>query len=282
MTSLKTVLITGCSDDGIGSGLALSFQQRNYHVFATARDLQKMEKLRNLPNVTLLTLDVCNKDHITAAVAAVAKHTGDKLDYLVNNAGRNHFMPILDEDIEVTKKIYDTNVWGPLALTQAFAPLLIRARGTIAFITSISGYLNVPYMGSYAGSKRSIELIADTLRLELAPFHVRVLCVVTGAVKTMGQTYFGDFKLPENSLYRPIEETIASRAQGGDGNPREDLMVYSGKVVSEITDGKLSKFWCGSGAGFIRFGTSYLPESFMDNAVSRGTAVDVLAAQNKG
>ncbi|KAL4947596.1 hypothetical protein BDW69DRAFT_178112 [Aspergillus filifer] len=281
MASRKTVLITGCSDNGIGSGLALTFQQQGYHVFATARNPEKMAKLRDLPHVTLLTLEVCNKDHITAAVEAVTKHTNGKLDYLVNNAARNHFMPILDEDLETTKKLYDTNVWGPLAVTQAFAPLLISARGTITFITSIAGHLNVPYMGTYAASKRSVEIIAETLRLELAPFHVRVLSVVTGAVKTMGQTYFNDFQLPEGSLYRPIEQTIATRAQGGDGNAREDLMVYSRSVVKEITNGTSSRFWCGAGAGFMRFGTALLPSSLLDNAVSRGTGVDVLASQNK-
>ncbi|KAL4919866.1 FAD-binding domain-containing protein [Aspergillus aurantiobrunneus] len=269
-------------DDGIGSGLALTFHQRNYHVFATARNPDKMANLKDLPNVTLLTLDVCDQSHITAAVDAVAAHTGGgTLDYLVNNAGRNHFMPILDEDLEVTKRLYETNVWGPVAVTQAFAPLLIKARGTVAFITSISGYLNVPYMGSYAGSKRSLELIAETLRLELAPFHVRVLSVVTGAVKTMGQTYFGDFKLPEDSLYKPVEEAIASRAQGGDGNKREDLMAYSAKVVTEITNGKAAKFWCGAQAGATKFGVTYLPGSWMDKGVSAGTGIDVLTAQNR-
>ncbi|KAL2802829.1 hypothetical protein BJX63DRAFT_425776 [Aspergillus granulosus] len=234
----KTVLITGCSDDGIGSGLTLTFHERDYHVFATARNPDKMSKLKHLPNVTHLTLDVSDNSHISDAVEAVKEHTGGTLDYLVNNAGRNHFMPTLDEDLDATRKIYETNVWGPVAVTQAFAPLLIKAKGTIAFITSIAGHLNVPYMGTYSASKRSIEIIADTLRLELSPFHVRVLCVVTGAVKTMGQTYFGDWKLPEDSLYKPIEETIANRARGGDGNPREDLMKYSRKVVTGIVSGK--------------------------------------------
>ncbi|KAL4887662.1 hypothetical protein BJY04DRAFT_212690 [Aspergillus karnatakaensis] len=172
MSSRKTVLITGCSDDGIGSGLALTFQRRNYHVFATARNLAKITKLRDLPHVTILELDVCNSEHITAAVAAVREHTGSTLDYLINNAGRNHFMPILDDNIEFARGIFDINIWVPLALTQSFAPLLIRARGTITFVTSSSGHLNVPYMDTYSASKRSLEIIAETLRLELAPFHV--------------------------------------------------------------------------------------------------------------
>lgn len=72
---------------------------------------------------------------------------GGALNYLINNASHNHFMPILDKDLSVTRKLFDNNIWGPLTLTQAFAPLLIKARGTVVFITSISGYINVPYMG---------------------------------------------------------------------------------------------------------------------------------------
>ena len=143
----QSVLITGCSDDGIGYGLALTFQQRGYLVFATTRDVKKMSKLQGLPNVKLLELDVTETDQIAAAARVVRDQTGGTLDYLINNAGRNHFMPILDEDLNATRAIFDTNVWGPVAVTQAFAPLLIKAKGRIVFITSISGYVNVPWMG---------------------------------------------------------------------------------------------------------------------------------------
>lgn len=146
--ALKTVLITGCSDDGIGNGLALTFQKQGYHVFATARNVGKMTKLNGLSNVTLLQLDVTEPSQIEAAVAAVQAQTGGTLDVLINNAGRNHFMPYLDEDVEQVKALYDINVWGPLRVTKAFAPLLIKAQGSIAFITSISGYVNVPFMGN--------------------------------------------------------------------------------------------------------------------------------------
>ncbi len=147
MTSSKTALITGCSDGGIGSALAVVLQQRGYHVFATARDPNKMKKLERLPNVTMLKLDVTSRSDINAAVDAVARHTGGTLSCLINNAGRNHFMPMLDEDIGKLKDLYEVNVWGPLALAQSFAPLVIKSKGMMVFITSISGYINCPWMG---------------------------------------------------------------------------------------------------------------------------------------
>jgi NAD(P)-dependent dehydrogenase (short-subunit alcohol dehydrogenase family) len=106
-----------------------------------------MASLKDLPNVTFLALDVTNRSHIQAAVEAVSSQTGGKLLCLVNNAARNHFMPLLDDDIDAAKAIFETNVWGPLAMTQAFAPLLIEAQGTLVNITSIAGHGAVPTMG---------------------------------------------------------------------------------------------------------------------------------------
>lgn len=231
--SNQTVLITGCSDGGIGAALAVLFQQRGWHVFATTRDPAKMGSLRDLPNVTLLALDVVKSKDIKAAVQAVSEKTGGTLDCLISNAGRNHFMPILDEDLDAVRNIFEINLMGPMALTHAFAPLLIKAKGIAVYVTSISGYLNIPYMGksrhllsahtprsltrssvgTYAASKRGLEIVAETLRLELAPFGVDVMEVVTGGVKSMGQTYFGDVKLPQGSLYKSIEDTFVSRAR---------------------------------------------------------------------
>ena len=142
MTSKKTVLITGCSDGGIGSGIALAFHQRGYHVFATARDTSKMFALKDLPRMTLLILDVEDPTHIVNAVKTVESKTGGILDILINNAGRNHFMPVLDINIDKAKRIFDTNFWGSLAVTQAFTPLVIKAEGTIVNIGSISGNVN--------------------------------------------------------------------------------------------------------------------------------------------
>lgn len=281
---MKSILITGCSDGGIGSALARVFQSRGYHVFASARTLSKMSELENLSRVTLLTLDITQSSHIAAATESVRRETGGILDYLVNNAGRNHFSPILDASVEESKRVFDINVWGTLAVTQAFAPLVIKAKGTIVNITSISGHVNVPWMGRllhspamqssnsgftflcigvYAASKRSHEIISETLRLEMAPFGVTVLAVTTGAVKTNGQTYFEDWKLPPDSIYKPIEDTIASRARGHDGVERMDTMAYANKVVNDIERGASGKVWRGNNAAGVRFGSVFLPTSWM-------------------
>ncbi|AEO70552.1 f70860f3-57bc-4a17-a497-b85ae4cbfba3 [Thermothielavioides terrestris] len=281
LESKGTVLITGCSDGGAGSALAIEFQSRGYRVFATSRTLTTMSKLESLPNVKLLQLDITNSADIRAAADAVSKETGGTLTYLVNCAAQNHFMPLLDQDIEAGKALFETNVWGHLAVTQAFAPLLIKARGTVVFITSLSGYLNVPYQGVYAASKRSAEIIAETMRLELAPFHVKVLSVVTGAIKTKGQSHFDDWKLPEASLYLPIEATIRDRARGQEGAPRMEAADYAKRVVSEIVKGKTGKFWYGAVAGLAKFMVSYLPSWVVDSAVQIRTGLDELARRSK-
>ncbi|CAH0034019.1 unnamed protein product [Clonostachys rhizophaga] len=267
--SKQTILITGCSDGGIGSALAIVFQKRGFHVFASARDPTKMSTLKDLPNITLLTLDV----HV---VDTISEKTNGTLDFLISNAGRNHFMPILDEDLDTVRNLFEINFFAPIALAQAFAPLLIKAKGMAVFIASTAGYLNIPYMGTYSASKRGMEVVADTLRFELAPFGVDVLEVVTGGVKSRGQTYFGDFKL--SSLYKKIESTVANRAQGGDGMPRMDTEEYAAAVSDAILKRTTGRFWCGQHADQVRMGTTAVevPQEAMDAGAVIGTGLEEL------
>lgn len=162
----KSVLITGCSKGGIGYALAQSFQKRGLRVFASARTPSKMSPLEELPNVTLLTIDVTSSSSIAAAVNMVEKETDGSLDYLVNNAGCFYVMPMLDVDMVEAKSIFDTNFWGSLAMIQAFGPLLISAKGSIVNIGSISSCMCVPWMSE----SQSTQRFADYL-----PYHCRYL-----------------------------------------------------------------------------------------------------------
>lgn len=147
----KYALITGCSAGGIGAALALEFASRGVHVFATARTPAKMStSLGQLANVTLLPMDVTSRPSIDAAVAAVTKRTDGRLDFLVNNAGAQVVAPVLDMDVDLARHMFDVNVWGVVAVTKAFAPLVIEARGCVANLASIAALLSPPYMGSSA------------------------------------------------------------------------------------------------------------------------------------
>jgi NADP-dependent 3-hydroxy acid dehydrogenase YdfG len=146
---MPSVLITGCSDGGIGSALAHAFHSAGLDVFATARNTQKMASLADLPRITLLKLDVTDTKSIALAVDAVTAATASAggLDYLVNNAGQGYVMPMLDSSVADMKAMFDINVWGALRVAQAFAPLVVRAKGVIVNNSSIAGCLALPYQG---------------------------------------------------------------------------------------------------------------------------------------
>jgi 1-acylglycerone phosphate reductase len=148
----KTVLITGCSAGGIGHALALAFQKRGYTVFATARSVQKMADLEQLPNVHLLALDVTSTESIAVTAKEVADRTGGKLDVLVNNAGGQYVMPVLDIDMEVGKSIFEVNYWAVVRMVQNFSDMLIAARGTIVNVGSTAGVLHLPFQGKWSSS----------------------------------------------------------------------------------------------------------------------------------
>jgi 1-acylglycerone phosphate reductase len=140
---------------GIGYALAESFSKRGLKVFATARDVSKMAGLEKKPNITLLPLDVTSAAEVASAVEAVKSETGGKLDYLVNNSGRQYWMPLLDSDLDEGKALFEVNFWGVLRTIQAFAPLLIAAKGgTIVNIGSIVASLHPPYCSPSPISRR--------------------------------------------------------------------------------------------------------------------------------
>ncbi|KAL8762521.1 MAG: hypothetical protein Q9184_001481 [Pyrenodesmia sp. 2 TL-2023] len=267
---LKSALITGCSAGGIGFALAEAFQKRNIRVFATARDVSKMSQLEKLPNVTLLNLDPTSELSVRTAFETLEAQTGGTLDYLVNNAGQTIIMPTLDFDIETARKMYEINVWGMLRVTQVLAPCVIAAKGTIVNVSSIAPCVNTPWMGIYAGSKAAVTAISDTLRLELAPFHVKVVTVVTGAVSTNTLSTGLTFKLPPTSLYKSIEKEIAGRAVGNDGTPRMEPSVYAEKVVEDVLREANWQIWRGGYASIVQFTSSWFPASLS------GTGLEIL------
>ena len=106
-----------------------------------------MASLAPLANVTLLALDVTSQASVQAAAAAVAEATGGTLDYLLNNAGLQVAMPVLDLEPEIARHMFDVNFWGVFAVVRALAPLVIAAGGCIANLSSVGTLISLPYLG---------------------------------------------------------------------------------------------------------------------------------------
>ncbi|TLD05990.1 uncharacterized protein PgNI_08780 [Pyricularia grisea] len=272
----QSVLITGCSAGGIGSELAREFQHRGLHVFATARTLSKMDHLKDLPNVTLLRLDVTDQSTIDNAVAAVRDAGAGKLNYLINNSGAQHIAPVLETDLETTKSIFDVNVFGAMRVTQAFAPLLIAASGCIVNICSILGHLHMPWKGVYLASKAAVEMLSETLRLELRPLGVRVVSLVTGAVNTNITASASRTELRDGSPYKvkSVEDAIQKLTSGKDGIKRTPADEFARKVVEDILGGVSGRIWRGQMAGVTSIATKMVPSSILDNQLMANAGME--------
>lgn len=104
--------------------------------------------------------------------------------------------------------MFDVNVFAVIEVTKAFAPLLIASKGTIVNIGSIAGTQPIPWQGYYNASKAAVHLLTSQLRLELSPFGVEAICVVTGSVTTNFFDNASPTALPPDSLYTPAAEEI--------------------------------------------------------------------------
>jgi 1-acylglycerone phosphate reductase len=247
---VKTILITGCSDGGIGSALVLALHSRGHRLIAAVRNTSKATALSSLPNVILLTLDVTSQDSIASAVDAVREHTGNRgLDILINNAGHGApTTPLVDADLETGKRMFDVNFWGVLSMVQAFAPLLVQAQGTIVNICSVGAIMHTPYLGLYDSSKAAIAMASETMRLELRPLGVNVITAMVGMVESKFHDNLAEVQVKEDSLYKPAERWIKLSATPGQGNMAQYEMPqdkFAARMADDILAGKSGKIWRG-------------------------------------
>mgnify|MGYP003625881225 CR=1 FL=1 len=278
----RTVLITGCSS-GIGAALATELHGRGWRVFATARRPDSLAPLAT-QGISVLPLDVNQDDSITAAMAAVEAEAG-QLDMLINNAGFSQVGATIDLSREDLRNQYETNVIAPVAVARAALPLLRAAsarngRAVLVNVGSIVGLFTTPYSGAYCSSKAAIHSLSDALRLELAPFNIRVVTVQPGGVRSA----FGDhaeaaIRLPEGSAYKPLEADIRARAQVGqkDATPAGEFAAH---VTSSLLQDNPPAIIRG-GKGSIKFPLlkKLLPLRAFDSMVSKVFGLDKFRPQ---
>lgn len=180
---MKTILITGAST-GIGRAAVLKFHNEGWNVSATMRDPAKEKELWELDNVTVLPLDVTDRDSIDSAVAKTIEHF-DGLDVLLNNAGYGLIGALEAVEPDQLERQFATNVFGPVYTMQAcLAHFRSRKAGLIINVSSIGGRVALPFNSLYHGTKFALEGISESLAQELAPQGIRVKIIEPGGVLT--------------------------------------------------------------------------------------------------
>lgn len=273
----RTVLITGCSDGGLGAALAVAFHAHGLRVFATARDPAKMASVRSA-GIETLTMDVLSDESIKRCVEDVKAKGATTLEYLVNNAGTGYHMPISDMDLNEARKLFDLNVWSYVAVTQAFLPLLIAAKGAMVVNqTSVLSMVPFPFLGPYNASKAAVAMLSDTMRLEFTPFDIQVVDLKTGTVKSKILDKIAIWKLPKGSLYEPAKAEVEMTMSGeGLADSRVDTAPWAEKVVGDLLKKKpLARIWSGGWGTIVWFVTTFGSMTLMDGISRKNSSMDV-------
>jgi NAD(P)-dependent dehydrogenase (short-subunit alcohol dehydrogenase family) len=180
------VIITGAST-GIGAACALALDNLGYRVFAGIRNPADAELLQRQagPRLMPIRLDVTDQASISAAYHTVSAMMGDQgLAGLINNAGIGVVGPIEALPLADWRRQFEVNLFGLIATTQTFLPLVRKGRGRIINMGSIAGRANMPFMAPYAASKHALVAVTDALRIELQPWGIRVALIEPGAIAT--------------------------------------------------------------------------------------------------
>jgi len=213
------VLITGCSS-GIGRALADAFKAAGHEVWASARKPEDVARLA-AAGFTAVQLDV-NDPHALAQLAERLAHEGSGLDVLINNAGYGAMGPLLDGGVEGLQQQFETNVFSVVGVTRALFAALRRNKGLVVNIGSVSGVLVTPIAGAYCASKAAVHALSDALRMELAPFAIRVLEVQPGAIDTSfakNASAQAEQLIGQQSAWWPVRDGIRARAKASQDNP---------------------------------------------------------------
>ena len=175
----KVVLITGGSS-GIGKSIGEFLSNKGYVVYGTSRNPDKYKDSA----FTILQLDVKNMSSIEKTVESILAKEG-RLDVLVNNAGVGITGPIEETPEVEIKANFETNFFGPINVIKSVLPQMRRqGEGLIINITSIAGYMGLPYRGVYSASKAALEIITESFRMELKDFNIEMTNVAPGDFAT--------------------------------------------------------------------------------------------------
>lgn len=280
-THRPTVLVTGASS-GIGRATALEMAGRGWRVLAGVRRPIDGEELAQAAvdggaagHVEWLPLDLLRPGDIAAAADRLRMASrGGGLDGLVNSAGIALSGPLELLPLDRLREQLEVNSIAPIALVQALAEPLRQARGRVVNLSSVSGRNSLPFLGPYCASKFALEALSDALRVELAPWGVRVIVVRPGKVATpmwgrarsAARDLWKGFPAEDRARYRAARSAIEQMAGRGRMTAPETVARVIARALT--TPRPRSRYVVGWDA---RLGTafSHLPDRWRDWLIRR-------------
>ena len=175
----KVVLVTGASS-GIGKSVAQYLHGKDMKVYGTSRNPEKYK----VQGVTMLALDLTDVKSIQKTVKIIIDAEG-RLDVLVNNAGMGITGPIEDTPTAEIRNIFNSNFFGTIDVIKAVLPQMRKQNsGLIINVTSIAGYMGLPFRGVYSATKGALELVTEAVRMEVKGFGIHVTNIAPGDFAT--------------------------------------------------------------------------------------------------
>jgi len=219
----KVVLITGGSS-GIGKSVGEFLSEKGFIVYGTSRSPEKYRQSK----FPILALDVKDEATISETVNTIIDKEG-QLDVVINNAGAGITGPIEETPNAEIKNNFDTNFFGPINVIKAVLPQMRKQHaGLIINITSIAGYMGLPYRGVYSASKGALELLTEAFRMEIKDFNIKMTNIAPGDFAT--NIAAGRYHAPllDDSPYKkPYGDTLDLMNTHVDNGSDPDMMAKS-------------------------------------------------------
>jgi short-subunit dehydrogenase len=218
----KVVFITGASS-GIGKSIGEFLHHKDFVVYGTSRNPDAITQ----SIFPVLKLDVRNAQSIQECVALILQKEG-RIDVLINNAGVGITGPIEEIPSEEIRNNFETNLFGPIEVMKATLPQMrLQKSGLIINITSIAGYMGLPYRGIYSASKGALELITEALRMEVKAFGIQITNVAPGDFAT---------NIAAGRYHAPVLKGSAYERPYGKTLQEMDVHVDSGSNPNEMAE----------------------------------------------
>ncbi|KAF2269837.1 1-acyl dihydroxyacetone phosphate reductase [Lojkania enalia] len=249
MERLAPVALITCCSSGIGKHLALASAAKGVSVLATARRAESLVDLTSRNSrIEAYSLDLSDRASMETLRDEVEYRTGGRLDFLVNNAGAHYAATAMDLDVEEVAKLFQVNCFTVMRMCQLFVPLLLV------------------WQSAYNASKAALSQYSKTLRVELEPFGIEVIEIVTGFVQS--NILHHGLYVPEGSLYLPIKDTVECiKYRGNAGGMATD--AYARTVVDKLLNGRTGvEMWEGGLALYLRVLVAVCPVWLLNSIIA--------------